>query len=228
VQTVDVGNSSVGVASWRGESATLRRFSSPEQAAASLTGPAWVISVQAERLACLAAAAPPEAQLTLLEGAPLPLADPRLEHSAGADRVAAALALLPGPGIALDAGTAVTLDLISADGVYQGGFIAPGPAAALAGLASKAPALPLLPGDPCAIAPGGETVAALSAGAWGLVVGGLDRLVLAAREHLGHDAPVRATGGWAEAWVSASALDGLLLDPLLVHRGIRRWAEHGC
>jgi type III pantothenate kinase len=222
--TVDVGNSSVAVAKWDGESAVLRSFARPEQAAALLDGGAVVLSVNAERLEAFRRAVG-ERELIVLDGVPLPLADPSLAETAGKDRLAAALALGPGPAIAVDAGTAVTIELVDGEGVYHGGFIAPGPAAALAGLHAAAPALPLLPGDPVPIIPGRETLAALSAGAWGLAVGGVDRLVSEARRQLGEDAPVVATGGWGRAWAAATAHDGVRDDPLLVHRGIRAWAQ---
>jgi type III pantothenate kinase len=222
--TVDVGNSSVGVASWDGESAVLRSFARPEDAAALVDGEALVLSVNAERLEAFRRAVG-GVELTVLEGVPLPLADPRLAETAGRDRLAVAMALLPGSAIAVDAGTAVTLELVDGDGVYHGGFIAPGPAAGLAGLHAAAPALPLLPGGPVPIAPGGETLAALSAGAWGLAVGGVDRLVTEARRALGGNVPVIATGGWGRDWAAASALEGVRVDPLLVHRGILAWAQ---
>lgn len=51
-------------------------------------------------------------------------------HTLGADRLAAAVAaasLRPGrPVLVLDAGTALKLDLVTADGTYHGGSIAPG------------------------------------------------------------------------------------------------------
>jgi type III pantothenate kinase len=222
--TVDVGNSSVGVATWDGESAVLRSFTRPEEAATLVDGGALVLSVNADRLEAFRRAVG-GGELTVLEGVPLPLADPRLAETAGRDRLAVAMALLPGPAIAVDAGTAVTIELVDGDGVYHGGFIAPGPAAALAGLHAAAQALPLLPGDPVPIVPGSETLAALSAGAWGVAVGGVDRLVFEARRQLGEDVPVVATGGWGGAWAAASTHAGVRADPLLIHRGIRTWAQ---
>jgi type III pantothenate kinase len=51
-------------------------------------------------------------------------------HTLGADRLAAAVGaawLLPGrPVVIVDAGTAIKCDLVSADGAFQGGSIAPG------------------------------------------------------------------------------------------------------
>lgn len=62
---------------------------------------------------------------------PVPLANAyATPHTLGADRLAAAVGaayLLPGrPLVVLDAGTCLKCDLVTADGTYQGGSIAPG------------------------------------------------------------------------------------------------------
>jgi len=226
--TVDVGNSSIGVVSWRDGESRLVRHAQPEAAAGGLQGAVAIVSVAPERLRRLLAALPAGARPRVFEQAPPDLGAPGLLATAGADRLAAALALRPGPGVAIDAGTAVTVDLVDGAGRFVGGFIAPGPSAAAAGLAARTALLPDLGGDVVPIAPGAETRAALAAGTWGLAVGGLDRLVEAALATLGgHGVRLVATGGWGEAWRRASRLSGIELDPLLVHRGILRWAEAG-
>ena len=163
--------------------------------------------------------------LVVLRDACLPLADVRLATSAGADRIANATAVLPGPGIAVDAGTALTVDLVDAAGTYLGGYIAPGPAAALLGLARSTAALPQLPGRPVPIEAGLQTDDAIAAGGWGLVVGGCDRLVSQARARLGETTRVVVTGAWGRDWIEHSTLRDLEWDAHLVHRGIRAWAE---
>jgi pantothenate kinase type III len=228
--TVDVGNSSIGVARWRGGVAELVRHAEPERAAATLAGEVSIVSVAPARLARLLASLPAGARPTLLERAPAGLGEPQLVASAGADRLAVALALWPGPAVAVDAGTAVTVELVDAQGRYLGGFIAPGPSTAAAGLATAAPRLPRLPGEPVPLQPGADTLAALSAGLWGQAVGGVDRLVELALERLGgRGVRVVATGGWGAAWSRDSRMQAVEFDPLLVHRGIVRWAEleHG-
>lgn len=229
-QTVDVGNSSVGVATWDARGARFAQFREPEDAARTIEGPAAVIAVNATRFERFRAALDPGTRAGLVRpaGIPLPVADPRLGASAGADRLAAALALLPGPAIAVDGGTALTVDLVDGGGVYRGGYIAPGPRAALAGLVRAAPALPMLAGEPVSSQPGLDTRQALAAGTWGLFVGGVDRLVTTARELLGAGVPVVATGAWGLHWAAASALTDLAVDELLVHRGIRIWARAAC
>lgn len=72
----------------------------------------------------------------------------REAHTLGADRWLAMLAarrLYPEtPLLVVSAGTALTADLISAEGVHQGGFIVPGLGTALRSLAQSAARLPLV------------------------------------------------------------------------------------
>lgn len=66
----------------------------------------------------------------------------------GADRVANALALaelFPLPGISADCGTALTLEIVDADGVFRGGAIAPGRAMMRRSLAAGTAQLPEIP-----------------------------------------------------------------------------------
>ena len=224
--TVDVGNSSVGVVRWDGGAPQLVRHAEPQVAAATLAGDVAIISVAPARLERLLATLSRDCRPRVLEQAPADLGEPRLLESAGADRIAVALALRPGPAVAVDAGTALTVELVDAKGRYLGGYIAPGPAAAAAGLSLAAPRLPRLPGTPVPIQPGAVTQVAMSAGIWGQAVGGVDRLVESALERLGSGSiRVVATGGWAEAWIRDSRLRGVETDPVLVHRGIASWAR---
>lgn len=221
--TVDVGNSSVVVARWRGDEPELTRFAEPEQAAATLDGPAVGIGVSRRRLERLEAALPSGQPWRRLEGCPLPVADPRLAVGTGADRLAAALAAAPGPAVVVDAGTALTVDLVDG-GVFLGGFIAAGPAAVLEGLSRLGEALPPVEARAVPLEPAVETVGALRAGAWAQALGAADRLVAAALERL-PGARVLCAGGWGRAWVEAGAPVAVQVDEALVHRGLRRWAD---
>jgi len=121
----------------------------------------------------------------------------------GADRVANAIALharTARGGIAVDFGTAISLAVVSPDGEFVGGAIAPGLAMSARALHRDTALLPLVhaaaatPGLSC------HTGTAIATGLlWGLA-GLADRLV----ERLGEpwpDAPVLATGGDAAAIV---------------------------
>lgn len=237
--TLDVGNSTLGLGVWHDAQLEVSRHHDPEEAARQLAA-AWdrepdaevvAISVSTDRLRrLLAALGDRAARVRLLRDPPLELADPRLATTAGSDRLANALALHPGPGVAVDAGTAVTVDLVDATGCYLGGFIAPGPAVAAKGLAAGTAQLPELPGEPGPIVPGGETHAALSAGVWGLAVGGVDRLVESALTALQKDEPgviprIVATGAWGAEWAADSHHVDISCDADLVHHGMRLWAR---
>lgn len=227
--TVDVGNSSIGVGRWRDGGVTVERFREPQQAAARLDdGRVAVVSVAPSRLASLLAALPPERaeRVMVLTRPPEDLGAQDLLSSAGADRIAVVLAACPGPVVVIDAGTAVTVEIVDSSGHYRGGFIGPGPAASAGGLAAGAAQLPRQRGEPTSIAPGISTDAALSAGLWGMAVGGVDRLVDAALAALPSAPAPRlvSTGGWGAAWAADTRHRGVIVDADLVHRGIARWA----
>ena len=121
----------------------------------------------------------------------------------GADRIANAIALhrrTGRGGIAVDFGTAISLAVVSPDGEFLGGAIAPGLAMSAHALHAGTALLPLA--DPAALSPGlsCHTETAITTGLlWGLA-GLVDRLV----ERLGEpwpDAPVLATGGDAPTLV---------------------------
>lgn len=69
-------------------------------------------------------------------------------HTLGKDRIAAvagAQATFPGkPALVIDAGTCITLDGISADGIYRGGIIAPGITMRMKAMHQQTQRLPLL------------------------------------------------------------------------------------
>jgi len=122
----------------------------------------------------------------------------RLAAAAGANRLRS-----PGrPAVVVDCGTAVTVDLLSASGVFLGGAILPGAplmATALADGTSKLPQVASLErGMPPAM-PGKSTAEAIAAGiGWGFR-GAVARLVVEAQQALGAGAEVVLTGGWRAA-----------------------------
>lgn len=103
----------------------------------------------------------------------------------GLDRLCGAVAakgmVSPGtPAITVDAGTAVTVNLIDADGVFQGGAIFPGPRLMARALHDYTAKLPLV--DPTDIPndelPPKNTGAAIRWGIYGALVGGVHSLVI--------------------------------------------------
>lgn len=118
----------------------------------------------------------------------------------GADRVADAVAALDAfgaPVVVVDLGTATNIEVIDCDGAFAGGIIAPGLGTSAADLASHAARLPMVDLSFPAHAVGTNTADAMRSGLmWGEVarIDGLVRLVFS---ELGYEAPVIATGGFA-------------------------------
>jgi type III pantothenate kinase len=123
----------------------------------------------------------------------------------GADRVANAVAahsMFPGePVIVVDFGTATTLDVVSSDGEYLGGSIAPGIDTAASGLYEATAQIRRveLRAPPTAI--GRNTSAAVQSGLVYGTAGLVDGLVERSLKELGGHARVIATGGLARAIV---------------------------
>jgi type III pantothenate kinase len=149
---------------------------------------------------------------------------------AGADRLANALAAkveFGGPAVVIDLGTSTNFDLLSAEGAYIGGAIAPGLGLSLEALVGRASKLPRieLRRPPRAI--GSNTVAAMQSGAVlgyiGLVSGLLTalRTELAERSPAGARVTVIATGGYTfEPWLAdVPGIDAV--EPDLTLRGVR-------
>lgn len=123
----------------------------------------------------------------------------------GADRIvnaAAAYRLYGGPAIVIDMGTATTFDVISEDGTYLGGAIAPGMETATEALFTRTARLPRieLVRPPNAI--GKSTVAAMQSGVIFGYVGMVEGLVGRLSRELGGKAKVIATGGYADVIAS--------------------------
>jgi type III pantothenate kinase len=155
-------------------------------------------------------------------------------HTVGIDRLAAAAAagLVKPAGrsaVVVDCGTAVTVDMVSADGRFLGGAILPGPALmarALAEGTSKLPAVAALVGGELPAMPGRSTQAAIAAGIGHGIRGAVARLVAEARTASG-DAPVTIlTGGWADA--VRDVLPDAIVIPDLVLTGIALGATRAC
>ena len=149
---------------------------------------------------------------------------------AGADRLCNALAArteFGGPAIVIDLGTSTNFDLVSAEGAYIGGAIAPGlglSLEALVGSASKLPRIDLRR-PPSAI--GTNTVHAMQSGTVLGYVGLVSGLLTALRGELLERSPassrvsVIATGGYThEEWLhEVPGIDAI--EPDLTLRGIR-------
>ena len=122
-------------------------------------------------------------------------------HEVGADRIVngiAAFERLGGPVVVVDFGTATTIDVISEDGAYLGGAIAPGVETSAEALFSKAARLSKVDLEPPTRVIGSNTRASVQAG---LLLGEaamVDGLVRRVWAELERETPVIATGGLAE------------------------------
>jgi type III pantothenate kinase len=142
----------------------------------------------------------------------------------GADRLVNAIAAhsrWPGPLIVLDFGTATTFDVITADGDYAGGVIAPGINLALDALHAGAAMLPRVEVKRPPKVIGGGTVGAMQSGIyWGYVglIEGITARIKA--EYAATDKfTVIATGGLAPLFAGGTDEIGAT-DPDLTLRGL--------
>jgi type III pantothenate kinase len=122
-------------------------------------------------------------------------------EQAGADRIvnaAAVVALYGGPAIVIDFGTATTFDVISADGAYCGGAIAPGIMVAHDALVSRTARLHKVDLIPPPNPIGGNTIHAMQSGIFWGYVSLVEGLVARIKKAMS-DEPIKviATGGLA-------------------------------
>lgn len=154
---------------------------------------------------------------------PLPL-DYDPPEALGTDRWLGALAAtrrVGGPVLSVDCGTATTLNVVDAAGVFRGGAIACGLGTSRDALAKQASALPALELNLPTQALGRNTDAGLASGLIlghaALIAGLADQL----RAEVGQpDCPIVATGGWSD--LLARARPGLFdqVEPDLVLWGL--------
>ncbi len=127
--------------------------------------------------------------------------DYRDPSEVGPDRLANAVGvreLVDGPAIVVDFGTATTFDVVSADGRYLGGAIAPGVLTSAENLFTRAALLHGVALDPPSSAIGRSTEESLRSGIVFGVVGQVDEIVRRIREEWEEEPTVVATGGLAE------------------------------
>jgi len=148
-------------------------------------------------------------------------------EATGADRalaVAAAVAMAPGdrPGLIVSCGTAITVERISKQGIWQGGAIAPGLAVVARALQSHTAMLPLAEPSQPPPAWGASTIPALEAGVYWGTVGAVRELVERQKADLGSDPWVIWTGGDAALLAGAIAGSNARVEPDLVLMGLCR------
>ena len=146
----------------------------------------------------------------------------------GADRLVNAVAAhlrLGGPCISVDFGTAMTYDVVSAEGEYIGGVIAPGVEISLDALTSRGAKLPRIDLAAPRSAIGKGTVDAIRSGIVFGFAAQVDGIITRIRDELGMQAPTIATGGLASTIVPlTTTIDEV--DDLLTLTGLRLLHEH--
>ena len=154
-------------------------------------------------------------------GIPIRYDDPR---EVGPDRIVnavAAKARFGAPVIVVDFGTSTNFDVVSPDGDYVGGVLAPGIETSRDALFARAARLVKVDYVEPPSVIGKTTVAGLQSGLVYGFAGQVDGIVAAIRGELeSPDAPVVATGGLAELVATQSTTIGQV-DPYLTLEGLR-------
>ena len=141
----------------------------------------------------------------------------------GADRLlnaAAGVEKYGAPLVIVDLGTAITLDVISADGAYIGGTIAPGMELGMESLFSRTAKLPQISLEAPGHYIGGDTAEAIKSGIVYGTVGLVDALLNGVFKELGGTCRVVATGGHAPILARHSEIVKEV-DPWLTIEGLR-------
>jgi type III pantothenate kinase len=145
-------------------------------------------------------------------------------HRLGVDRFLALLAAharAPRAWLVVGIGTALTVDLLAADGRHHGGRIAPSPTLMREALHARAPHLPVDGGNYGEFAV--DTTDALASGCEGAALGMIDRSVAAATRLLAEAPRLLLHGGGAHALLPQ--LPDAEHAPMLVLEGLARWAR---
>ncbi len=146
----------------------------------------------------------------------------RIPGQVGQDRLVNAYAgvkLYGAPLIAIDFGTAITFDIISKDGVYQGGIILPGLLISLEALSSRTALLPKIKLAAAKEFIGKDTKNSMLSGIVYGFAAMTEGLIIKLKKKLGSSTKVIVTGGNSNL-ISKHCLDINYTDPLLTLKGI--------
>ena len=143
----------------------------------------------------------------------------------GVDRFLSLLAVSErrAPALVVSVGTALTIDLLDADGRHHGGRIAPSPQLMREALHARASQLPAEGGAYAEFA--SDTTNALVSGCEGAALGLVERSLIQAETQLGTRPKLLLHGGGAEAL--APRLPEASIEPGLVLAGLAQWARIG-
>lgn len=144
----------------------------------------------------------------------------------GVDRWAALLgahSLYDDPVCIIDAGTAITVDLLDAEGVHKGGRILPGLQMMREALLTRTAGIHQADGEPAAFA--NNTADAVSSGTLHMLQAALIEICSSARQCLGSNLIIIITGGMSEQIMSLPGMPEMLHEPDLVMKGLHATAE---
>ena len=235
---LDAGNSSVKAAVWNGtwgptsrwptDAVSVGTWADRLRTLTSSAEAAGLVSVVPELTGALVdavSAAVGVSTTVVTVERPLPF---RLAYqppaTLGTDRLAAAAAGWAASDgravIVLDAGSAITTEVVTSEPAYLGGAILPGPDLLRRSLARDTRQLPhiewAVPSSPI----GASTVEAIQAGLTTLVLDGVNGLLRRTTDALGTPPLIVATGGWGP-WL-ADHIDRIdRVEPNLVLEGVR-------
>jgi type III pantothenate kinase len=153
-------------------------------------------------------------------GIPLRYDDPR---ELGPDRIANAIAAKErygAPVIVVDFGTSTNFDVVSPEGEYVGGVLAPGVEVSMDALFARAARLVTVDYSAPRSVIGKTTISALQSGLVYGFAGQVDGIVRRIRAELGAEAPAVATGGLADL-VAPHSETIERVDPFLTLEGLR-------
>ncbi|HEU6444357.1 MAG TPA: type III pantothenate kinase [Gaiellaceae bacterium] len=153
-------------------------------------------------------------------GIPIRYDDPR---EVGPDRIANAVAAVErygAPAIVVDFGTSTNFDVVSPEGEYVGGVLAPGIEVSMDALFARAARLFRVDFSEPETVIGKTTGSALQSGLVYGFTGQVDEIVTRIRGELGAEAPAIATGGLADL-IAPHARTITTVDPFLTLEGLR-------
>jgi type III pantothenate kinase len=129
------------------------------------------------------------------------------------------------PAVIVDAGSAVTVDFVDELGVFAGGAIFPGHRLMVQALHEHTALLPLVEVCGCCEPPGTDTQAAIKAGVFWTVAGGIATLIRQYEQSLQNGLDVFLTGGDAALFCREIGRADPVLWPDMTLEGLRLAAE---
>jgi type III pantothenate kinase len=132
----------------------------------------------------------------------------------------------PGPLIVIDSGTATTLDVVAADGAFEGGIISPGIYLSMRALHEAAAQLPRIAIQKPAQVIGKDTVSAMQSGVFLGYIELIDGLVRRVKAEYGQPMTVVATGGVASLFEGASETIDYYDQDVLIRGLLEVWKRN--